>query len=536
MNQSPNHIKLSRYSNSLIEHIKKLKKKDLPNEASKISVSQTATIFALLYERIRNAVEYRDANLIRRAAIERILKRRLAMNASADGEAENIIRELLWARYFPNESLDDSDVKQVQHIIHTYLHIKAKISIGQTNSTKAYLQTFLTDLMTSEIEEALSPYEAQRESMFRSFAYQVLRQKVTVEGLDEKERNGIFYVALERAFSKSDMPYLRYHLFLLAHEALSTLKGHQIDDAIAHLPETFERIDKLINNPRIDRIRRYVKSQIPPFYILFDIIKEHPEEAAAILGDRPNLWKHTERLCRLKYAQTQKRLRSLGIKAISYIFLTKMIFALILEYPVSLALFHHVNYIAIGANAIIPPLIMLLVILATHPPRAQNTVRIYDRIIDIIDADSTYETNIGLNTKPILQKRPALVFAFSIFYILTFIVTFGLLYEVLAFAQFNLISQAVFVLFVSMVTFFAYRIRQTAKEYQLKEKEHFTRPLFDFFFMPVLSLGKFLSQSVSRFNFFTVIFDFIFEAPFKLLIEVVEEWVKFVRQKRDEIV
>ncbi len=193
--------------------------------------------------------------------------------------------------------------------------------------------------------------------------------------------------------------------------------------------------------------------------------------------------------------------------------------------------------VAIIVNAVLPPLIMLAVILVTHPPGAQNTVKIYERIIEIINADSGYETSVGLNTKSFSAKRrPALIFAFTMFYILTFVVTFGIMYKVLSLVHFNILSQAIFVLFVSMVTFFAYRIRQTAKEYRLQEKEHFIRPLFDFFFMPILSLGKLLSQSVSRLNFFTAIFDFIIEAPFKLIVEVVEEWVKFVRQKRDEIV
>jgi hypothetical protein len=54
--------------------------------------------------------------------------------------------------------------------------------------------------------------------------------------------------------------------------------------------------------------------------------------------------------------------------------------------------------------------------------------------------------------------------------------------------------------------------------------------------MPILSVGKFLSRSLSHLNFITFIFDFIIEAPFKMIIEVIEEWISFVRQKRDEIV
>ncbi len=98
-------IVLSRLAHSLIREFARIKAKPLPDDVSKISVSQTVSFFALAYEKIRNAVEYRDASLIRRAAIQRIIVRRLGMNPSGRGEAENVIRELLWARYFPNESL-----------------------------------------------------------------------------------------------------------------------------------------------------------------------------------------------------------------------------------------------------------------------------------------------------------------------------------------------------------------------------------------------------------------------------------------------
>jgi hypothetical protein len=87
-----------------------------------------------------------------------------------------------------------------------------------------------------------------------------------------------------------------------------------------------------------------------------------------------------------------------------------------------------------------------------------------------------------------------------------------------------------------MVTFFSYRIKQFVNEYKLEEREGIFTPIIDFFFMPILSLGKWLSQEVARLNFFVFIFDFIIETPFKLLFEVVEEWIAFVRKRKEEII
>ena len=48
-------------------------------------------------------------------------------------------------------------------------------------------------------------------------------------------------------------------------------------------------------------------------------------------------------------------------------------------------------------------------------------------------------------------------------------------------------------------------------------------------------MGQLLSRGLAKLNFLTAFFDFIIEAPFKLIIEVLEEWISFVRSKREEI-
>ncbi len=101
-------------------------------------------------------------------------------------------------------------------------------------------------------------------------------------------------------------------------------------------------------------------------------------------------------------------------------------------------------------------------------------------------------------------RKPVLIFGFTIFYSLTFLITLSFIYEILTYLNFNLISQIIFIFFVSVVTFFSYRIRQIVKELRLEEKESIFTPFIDFFFMPILSLGKFFSQEIARLNFFHI--------------------------------
>ncbi len=518
-------INLSHFTKALIEKLNEIKPKVRHDDTSRISVSQTVSFFAIAYEKIRNAVEYRDAHLIRRAAIERILKRRLALNPEAEGEGENLIRELLWARYFPNESLGESDVAAVQRLLDRYLLIKKQIN-----------NQFLFDILTCSIEETLSPQEASQNTTFTFFIYQVLKDKVKIEKVSEEEKNAFFYVTLERWFAKSDNSYLRYHLFSLFHESIFEVSDEKIPTLIKQLPQLFKKVDDLIKNPYSDRMRNFVKNQFPPFSILFEIFKKNKDYAKTILQDRNRLWTEVEQICRLKYAETRSRLNSLAVKAVVYIFITKMLFALILEYPLSLWIYGEVSYVSLAINSLFPPLLMFAIVGLTTIPGEDNTKRLFDRLVGIIDSDRSFESTIAFVARKAKTRRPLLIFFFTIFYVLTFFITFNLLHLLLKLLQFNLVSEAIFIFFISIISFFAYRIRQVAKEYQVKERESFIRPFVDFFFLPILSVGKFLSQGIARLNFFTFIFDFIIEAPFKMLFEIVEEWISFIRTKKEEII
>ena len=87
-----------------------------------------------------------------------------------------------------------------------------------------------------------------------------------------------------------------------------------------------------------------------------------------------------------------------------------------------------------------------------------------------------------------------------------------------------------------MIAYFGYRIRQSAREWVvLKKKEKAFSILVDFFAMPIVRVGRWISVNFSKVNIFVFILDFIFEAPFKVLVQIVEEWLSFIREKKEEI-
>ena len=175
-------IELSEYSDYFLKSLSEIKQRNIDPDAQTLSVSQTVSFFAILYEKIRNAVEFREEHLIRRAAIERILSRRLALNPSGQNEAENLIRELMWARYIPPDSITINEIDDYQSIIDRYLDLKHQVLSGRSLGFKQRLAQYINDFLTCELEEELNTDKTQKKAAFLHYFYQVLNKKLLLMG------------------------------------------------------------------------------------------------------------------------------------------------------------------------------------------------------------------------------------------------------------------------------------------------------------------------------------------------------------------
>ena len=125
---------------------------------------------------------------------------------------------------------------------------------------------------------------------------------------------------------------------------------------------------------------------------------------------------------------------------------------------------------------------------------------------------------------------------FGLVYAIMCVVTFGGVGILLDWVGFTWISALIFYFFLCVVSFFAFHIRQKAQEYAIVEvRERLHTIVVDFVSLPVLRAGQWLSNNISRINVFIFFFDFLFEAPFKMLLSVLEDWFGFLKEKKEEL-
>lgn len=501
----------------------------IPKETDRLDVSRAVSLLAVLYEKARNAVEFRADHLIRRAAIERILKRRIMLNGGGRNIAEQLIVELLWARYIDSSLVDNEKSAGIQSIIDRYLTLK---HAGTGQSSVSW--DTLVGLASSEIEETIVP--AGKRIALTNFFYQAIRPKVALEHTDPEYANMLVYIAVERAYAQSDDALVTYHLLRVIYPDWFAANSQTAASFHERLLSTMEMIAKSFRDPALDRLFRYVRTNTPPYLLIRDFFMETGEKARSILENQEQFEQKLAEIASRRYLEIGNKVRRAVVRSFIYIFLTKMVFAFALEAPYDLYVAKKIAYLPLGINTLLPPVLLFLVAGLFSVPGADNTTRLTASVKTILFRFESLKDQLNPFIGKLPIRRPLLTAVFSVFYLITYGITFGLIHWGLRFLHFSLASELIFLFFVALVSFFAYRIRLSAKEYEMVDRQGILEPIFDFFFLPILRAGHILSREIAKINIFIFLFDFVLEAPLKVIFEVAEEWIRFVRIKKEEII
>jgi hypothetical protein len=503
-----------------------------------IRVSEVLGSIAFIYERIRNVIDYKGEHLLRRNAIERIIKRKIREKPTGEPKelALSLIRELIWARYLRNDSIPKSKTEAVGKILAKYSLLLKRVS-GQANDSKYANEwkDWLLGIASCEIEEALAPslfyITAYVQAMFRWF-----KDNFEWEGshLSPQVRDIQIFIAIHRSLPKSDEAMIRYHLLHLFYPQWKKADSQLLDEIAENLPKLREEIEDQLRHPVRFNLFRYIQKNTAPFQILRDVIDEDPKKAAVLIANPEKFeWKIRE-VCRRRYSQIRQKVNRGIIHSIVYIFVTKVLFAFILEFPYELYFLHRLAFIPITINAIIPPTLMFLIGLTIKTPNEANTERIIERIKSFVYPQSEVKTPFSLTP---IKRGQFLTTVFSVIYFLLFLLVFGGISLILFKLKFNVVSGMIFFVFLSLVLLFGFRVRFTASELMVTgEREGLLTHLFNNLSLPFLNLGVWLSQGLAQLNVFMILMDFLIEAPLKTIIAIVEEWTSFLRERREEVI
>ncbi len=470
---------------------------------------------ARAYEAARNALEYRAEHLVRRAAIERILKRELVLAVEPDTMADHLDQELSWADY----TGESEEQQRLRNLIVSTIR-KYQFFISDSGLSREWL----TGVLSAEIENLLNPNPDYNH--FSKLGYAYMRRKFNLNNIDVDLPLAI---AIERVMNQSDDQGVSFRLFLL-------IQSQSHEDPMEAIKKAYEIYLQSKNSKLTAKLSNIVKKNVGPVILLRDMYFTNPEEFVLALAEKEGFDKMAGLVFNEQVYRMKGRIATATVRSLIYIFLTKMLFILILEVPISKFTRDGVDWMAMGINLALPLALMWFLAGTIRLPGKYDKEKLLKESWQISrELSSATVDEIKLTFKR--SKMGEIVTrVFYVLYAVFFMAIFFLILWLLRLVHFGIIDMLIFLFFTSVVSFFAYRIRQSLILYKVSSGRNREENLVDMMLLPLVVAGSAVSKEVARLNFLIFIFDFILEAPLKSILRFVDGWFEFLSIKKEEVI
>ena len=495
-----------------------------------INVDEVVSRVASFYEKMRGVIDWREEHLLRKTAIERILKRRLFLKKNGENIATPLIFELIRGGHFPNDTIPEAKIAEVQKLIDKYIFILGNAPVPAREKMKIQLYDWLLGVAACEIEEVLAP--PLKEQALMEYMLESLKGRVKVK-LPEEEKNTQLYIAVQRALFKLDSPIISYHLFKKWYPEWSNLAQEKLAELSKNIYLVWEKVEKELKHPFSEKFYKLAEQYDTAYLILGDIIAQNSKEGLEKLQDPSILETKTKQAYKERLNKVKAKMGRAALYCTISIFITKVMVAIAIEIPFDKYVTQQFSPLVLGLSVIIPPFLMFLLVLSIRPPSKRNEELVMMEVMKIVyqrERKDVYEVRLASPRGFILNSIIVLI------YLLSFFASFGLIVWGLEKLNFSLVSIVIFLIFISLISFAGVKIRQRAKELVIeKEKESFLRTLFDLFSLPIIQVGRWLSNQWARYNAVAVLFNSLLDMPFQVFIEFLEQWRLFLKEKKEKI-
>jgi hypothetical protein len=529
---------------------------------ARIKVSELISGVAFFYEKIRNAVDYGEEHLFRKEAISRILKRQLVIEGlvkvgKSEEMADHLLRELIRAGYLPNDKIPEKKIDDVADIISKHIKLRnlifprfgvlSDISRQMKKIVKrerAEMGSWLIGLMASEIEGALEK-DSVKEVVISNM-YEYLSDSIVLPSnfsQYEKDLKLQVYLAIYRDYIKFDESMLSFLVFKYYNANWWMPKDDDLIKISSNIDALRSAIKCQLNHPLTRQMDKYIDRYTVYYETLVDLISEEPAAVYEKIKNKPDaLTGLIRQAFGKRYDSVKSKMWRAGTNSILFILFAKACF-LIGKYvfakffdPAMLKYFGgEIDPLFLFVDIGTPVVLLFLVMFFTSLSPEANNKKVVEGVLEITFAKGKRKDKMVLR-KP--AKRGVVIGAiFNFVYMITYFISFGGIIFVLRKMDFNYMSILMFIVFLAFVSFLSTRIRRNIRQLLvIEEKDSVLTFFIDFLFIPMVRVGKWLSAKFSKLNVFVFILDFIIEAPFKVLVDIAEQWTRYVKERKEDVV
>ncbi len=542
----------------------KTRQEERDEDTPRINVSTLISRLSFFYEKIRNAIDYDEEHLLRKNAILRILRRQIVIEGVVKAVdsvkiSEHLLVELIRGSYLANNSIPESKIAELAVMLEKYIYLKDCISetINQELNIKTDVGKakelidnkndsihWILIQAACEIEENLGPNPVKQVIVDNLFSVLSKDIKLPKDLPYESDLEIQIYLSISRNFLKFDEEMLNFVLFKYYNSDWAAMsKKEKLEDGdfriIKSIANNFSALRTSINQQLHHPLNKQLDKIIKRYALYSSILAETIEADPAKVYNELQKGEKSfvaliRKVCDQKYKKAKHRLWRAAVRSIIYILLTKSIFVFLIEVPAIQFFKEPINPVSLGINMTFPAVLLFIIVFFTRMPKSNNTDKIVNGIKEISFIGSEKKQPIALRRPP--SRNWLKNTLFNIVYTAAFFVSIYFIIRALTLIQFNWVSIIIFLFFLAFVSFFSIMTTKGLKELIVVDrKENIITFLLDLFYMPIIMAGRWLSGKFSKINIFIFLFDFIIEAPFKVLVQIAEDWTKYVRERRENI-
>ncbi len=518
-------------TNKLIKGYIKAQKESSDLSKSAISIEKKNKKISSFYEKAREVVSWRERNILRRNAIEKMLKKKISLVGDKKIKSfspEKFISELIYCGAFENGKICKSKIEPLQEIIDKYILI-FNYQVEKKKDSSFFL--WLYSIMASEIEDLLSGNEAEKTLI--SYMYNSLKNSVVTEKkIDGQEKNALLYIAIQKSLFSLDYPLISYQL--LRHRGYLSLpeSTEKIKDVAKEIDIEKKKIDDLFSHPLLPKFIRFCRKNSAPYMLVGDIIKKNPNKAESVLKTPEEVEKEIIETYQKRVEKTKDYLLRIVFYATILVFLISFLFFFLIELFLS-------NILNLGESSapllilkiFVPTLITALLFLIIREPPQKNKKKVLLETMKIIYKEEE---------KQIIKKSRArgsfIYLIITFFYALSFLIFVTALIWLLGIISFPIFSSLIFAVILSFISFIGLRVRTRIREiYMIEEKEGSLNLLIDILAFPIVFTRKLIVGNREKDTIFSIFFNTLIHTPFSVFLELLNEWKHFLREKKEKI-
>lgn len=491
-------------------------------EGTGIQVPGTGKAISAAYEQLRNAAEYAEEHLLLQRAIRRFCYRNLNFTSQRPMSeiGEELIVELTQAGYLQNGACTTAAAKHISQLMTS--HMDTYWLMREHRARREDAVTWTLDVLCADVEEYLNPH-SQLAALARS-AYQHFLQSfdrpASLNAADVQNYDLCLYIATHQSLLKSDVGIVRHDLLRVYHQST-----HDITEYMA-----FNRmVENLFNAPLTQRLKRHVSKYGAPWRIV-KAMTDDRQDLPDILSDRQAFLYAFDRQVSKEYRAVKKRLTRGIVKSIVFIFITKVLIGVAIEVPYDLWVVGSVALMPLVINLLFPPLYMASLRLGLRVPSLENATALRSHIDCLLFEPGQFgKLLIGRASRRTSLPR-------KVVYVLLFSIPLGITVYILSLLHFNVVQGIIFFVFLSTASFLGFCLRRMVHDLELVTKQpNFFTTLRDFFYLPFILVGQWISSKYARVNAIGYILDIAIELPLKTFLRLVRQWSRFLNEKQEEI-